>query len=77
VISCDVPVRLRRPPSRKLPRRLLNFLIPGIVAQTAAFASFVTASRRPRNKKGLDSPGASMRWPAAVLAWRLVADTVR
>lgn len=57
----------------------VNFLIPGIVAQTAAFASFGTAIALAMElKKGVIDRLRSMPMArSAVLAGRLVADTGR
>ena len=61
------------------PGGYVNFLIPGIVAQTAAFASFGTAiALATELKKGVIDRLRSMPMArSAVLAGRLVADTVR
>jgi ABC-2 type transport system permease protein/oleandomycin transport system permease protein len=57
----------------------VNFLIPGIIAQTAAFASFGTAIALAQElKKGVIDRLRSMPMArSAVLAGRLVADTGR
>ena len=58
------------------PGGYVNFLIPGIVAQTAAFASFGTAiALATELKKGVIDRLPMAR--SAVLAGRLVADTGR
>src|SRR6201995_3004863 len=61
------------------PGGYVNFLIPGIVAQTAAFASFGTAIALAMElKKGVIDRLRSMPMArSAVLAGRLVADTGR
>jgi len=61
------------------PGGYVNFLIPGIVAQTAAFASFGTAiALAIELKKGVIDRLRSMPMArSAVLAGRLVADTGR
>ena len=61
------------------PGGYVNFLIPGIVAQTAAFASFGTAiALATELKKGVIDRLRSMPMArSAVLAGRLVADTGR
>ena len=61
------------------PGGYVNFLIPGIVAQTAAFASFGTAiALAVELKKGVIDRLRSMPMArSAVLAGRLVADTGR
>jgi ABC transporter DrrB family efflux protein len=61
------------------PGGYVNFLIPGIVAQTAAFASFGTAIALAQElKKGVIDRLRSMPMArSAVLAGRLVADTGR
>ena len=63
----------------KVPGGYVNFLIPGIVAQTAAFASFGTAIALAMElKKGVIDRLRSMPMArSAVLAGRLVADTGR
>src|ERR1700760_4152218 len=63
----------------KVPGGYVNFLIPGIVAQTAAFASFGTAiALAVELKKGVIDRLRSMPMArSAVLAGRLVADTGR
>jgi len=57
----------------------VNFLIPGILAQTAAFATFGTAIALAQElKKGVIDRLRSMPMArSAVLSGRLVADTVR
>jgi ABC transporter DrrB family efflux protein len=57
----------------------VNFLMPGIIAQTAAFASFGTAIALAQElKKGVIDRLRSMPMArSAVLAGRLVADTAR
>jgi ABC transporter DrrB family efflux protein len=57
----------------------VNFLIPGIIAQTAAFATFGTAIALAQElKKGVIDRFRSMPMArSAVLAGRLVADTGR
>jgi ABC transporter DrrB family efflux protein len=62
-----------------VPGGYVNFLIPGIVAQTAAFASFGTAiALAIELKKGVIDRLRSMPMArSAVLAGRLVADTGR
>ena len=57
----------------------VNFLMPGIIAQTAAFATFGTAiSLAQELKKGVIDRLKSMPMArSAVLAGRLVADTLR
>ncbi len=57
----------------------VNFLMPGIIAQTAAFATFGTAiSLAQELKKGVIDRLKSMPMSrSAVLAGRLVADTMR
>src|SRR5215467_10431160 len=57
----------------------VNFLIPGILAQTAAFSTFGTAIALAQElKKGVIDRLRSMPMArSAVLAGRLVADTVR
>ena len=57
----------------------VNFLMPGIIAQTAAFATFGTAiSLAQELKKGVIDRLKSMPMArSAVLAGRLVADTMR
>ena len=62
-----------------VPGGYVNFLIPGIVAQTAAFASFGTAiALAVELKKGVIDRLRSMPMArSAVLAGRLVADTGR
>ena len=57
----------------------VNFLIPGIIAQTAAFATFGTAIALAQElKKGVIDRLRSMPMArSAVLAGRLVADTGR
>ena len=62
-----------------VPGGYVNYLIPGIVAQTAAFASFGTAIALAMElKKGVIDRLRSMPMArSAVLAGRLVADTGR
>src|ERR1700755_3312856 len=62
-----------------VPGGYVNFLIPGIVAQTAAFASFATAIALAQElKKGVIDRLRSMPMArSAVLTGRLGADTVR
>src|SRR3984957_10167410 len=57
----------------------VNYLIPGIIAQTAAFATFGTAIALAQElKKGVIDRLKSMPMArSAVLAGRLVADTMR
>src|SRR5260370_29906401 len=57
----------------------VNFLMPGLIGQTAAFASFGTAIARAQElKKGVSDRLRSMPvGRSAVLAGRLVADTGR
>jgi ABC transporter DrrB family efflux protein len=57
----------------------VNFLLPGIIAQTAAFACFGTAIALAQElKKGvIDRLRAMPMARSAVLAGRLVADTLR
>ncbi len=57
----------------------VNFLMPGIIAQTAAFATFATAIALAQElKKGVIDRLRSMPMArSAVLAGRLVADTAR
>jgi ABC transporter DrrB family efflux protein len=61
------------------PGGYVNFLIPGIIAQTAAFASFATAIGLAQElKKGVIDRLRSMPMArSAVLTGRLAADTVR
>ena len=61
------------------PGGYVNFLIPGITAQTAAFASFATAIALAQElKKGVIDRLRSMPMArSAVLTGRLAADTVR
>jgi ABC transporter DrrB family efflux protein len=63
----------------KGPGGYVNFLMPGILAQTAAFASFGTAIALAQElKKGVIDRLRSMPMArSAVLAGRLVADTAR
>jgi ABC transporter DrrB family efflux protein len=63
----------------KVPGGYVNYLMPGIVAQTAAFASFGTAISLARQlQKGvIDRFRAMPIARSAVLNGRLVADTVR
>ncbi|MGH3195357.1 MAG: ABC transporter permease [Streptosporangiaceae bacterium] len=62
-----------------VPGGYVNFLIPGIIAQTAAFATFGTAIALAQElKKGVIDRFRSMPMArSAVLAGRLVADTGR
>jgi ABC transporter DrrB family efflux protein len=62
-----------------VPGGYVNFLIPGIIAQTAAFATFGTAIALAQElKKGVIDRLKSMPMSrSAVLAGRLVADTAR
>ena len=62
-----------------VPGGYVNFLIPGIIAQTAAFATFGTAIALAQElKKGVIDRLRSMPMArSAVLAGRLVADTAR
>src|SRR5215831_2423821 len=62
-----------------VPGGYVNFLMPGIIAQTAAFASFATAIALAQElKKGVIDRLRSMPMArSAVLAGRLTADTVR
>jgi len=62
-----------------VPGGYVNFLMPGIIAQTAAFASFGTAIALAQElKKGVIDRLRSMPMArSAVLAGRLVADTAR
>jgi ABC transporter DrrB family efflux protein len=61
------------------PGGYVNFLMPGIIAQTAAFATFGTAIALAQElKKGVIDRLRSMPMArSAVLAGRLVADTAR
>jgi ABC transporter DrrB family efflux protein len=63
----------------KVPGGYVNFLMPGILGQTAAFASFGTAIALAQElKKGVIDRLRSMPMArSAVLAGRLVADTGR
>jgi ABC-2 type transport system permease protein/oleandomycin transport system permease protein len=63
----------------KVPGGYVNFLLPGIIAQTAAFASFATAIALAQElKKGVIDRLRSMPMArSAVLTGRLGADTVR
>jgi ABC transporter DrrB family efflux protein len=63
----------------KVPGGYVNFLIPGIIVQTAAFATFGTAIALAQElKKGVIDRFRSMPMArSAVLAGRLVADTGR
>ena len=63
----------------RVPGGYVNYLMPGIVAQTAAFASFGTAISLARQlQKGvIDRFRAMPIARSAVLNGRLVADTVR
>jgi ABC transporter DrrB family efflux protein len=62
-----------------VPGNYVNFLMPGIIAQTAAFATFGTAIALAQElKKGVIDRLRSMPMArSAVLAGRLVADTGR
>ena len=62
-----------------VPGGYVNFLMPGIIAQTAAFASFGTAIALAQElQKGVIDRLRSMPMArSAVLAGRLVADTIR
>jgi ABC transporter DrrB family efflux protein len=62
-----------------VPGGYVNFLMPGIIAQTAAFATFGTAIALAQElKKGVIDRLRSMPMArSAVLAGRLVADTAR
>jgi ABC transporter DrrB family efflux protein len=66
-------------PVRGVPGGYVNFLMPGIIAQTAAFATFGTAIALAQElKKGVIDRLRSMPMArSAVLAGRLVADTGR
>ena len=63
----------------KVPGGYVNFLMPGIIAQSAAFASFGTAISLSREiQKGvIDRFRAMPMARSAVLLGRLVADTLR
>ena len=63
----------------RVPGGYVNFLMPGIVGQTAAFASFGTAISLARQlQKGvIDRFRAMPMARSAVLNGRLVADTIR
>jgi ABC transporter DrrB family efflux protein len=63
----------------KVPGGYVNFLLPGIIGQTAAFATFGTAIALAQElKKGVIDRLRSMPMArSAVLAGRLVADTGR
>ena len=63
----------------KVPGGYVNFLMPGIIAQSAAFASFGTAIGLARQiQRGvIDRFRAMPMARSAVLVGRLVADTVR
>ena len=63
----------------KVPGGYVNFLMPGIIAQSAAFASFGTAIALARQlQKGvIDRFRAMPMARSAVLLGRLVADTLR
>ena len=63
----------------RIPGGYVNYLMPGIVAQTAAFASFGTAISLARQlQKGvIDRFRAMPMARSAVLNGRLVADTIR
>ena len=62
-----------------IPGGYVNFLIPGIVAQTAAFATFATAIALAQElQKGVIDRLKSMPMArSAVLSGRLTADTIR
>jgi len=62
-----------------VPGGYVNFLMPGIIAQTAAFATFGTAIALAQElQKGVIDRLKSMPMArSAVLAGRLVADTIR
>ena len=62
-----------------VPGGYVNFLMPGIIGQTAAFASFATAIALAQElKKGVIDRLKSMPMArSAVLSGRLVADTAR
>ena len=62
-----------------VPGGYVNFLIPGIIAQTAAFATFGTANALAvEQQKGVIDRLRSMPMArSAVLAGRLTADTIR
>src|ERR1700732_5483964 len=62
-----------------VPGGYVNFLMPGIIGQTAAFATFGTAIALAQElKKGVIDRLKSMPMArSAVLAGRLVADTIR
>ena len=66
-------------PVQGVPGGYVNFLLPGIIAQTAAFATFGTAIALAQElKKGVIDRLRSMPMArSAVLAGRLVADTGR
>jgi ABC transporter DrrB family efflux protein len=66
-------------PVQGVPGGYVEFLLPGIIAQTAAFASFGTAIALAQElKKGVIDRLRSMPMArSAVLAGRLVADTAR
>ena len=63
----------------KVPGGYVNFLMPGVIAQSAAFASFGTAISLARQlQKGvIDRFRAMPMARSAVLLGRLVADTLR
>ncbi len=63
----------------RVPGGYVNFLMPGIIAQSAAFASFGTAISLARQlQKGvIDRYRAMPMARSAVLLGRLVADTIR
>lgn len=63
----------------KVPGGYVNFLMPGIIAQSAAFASFGTAIALARQlQKGvIDRFRAMPMARSAVLLGRLLADTIR
>jgi ABC-2 type transport system permease protein/oleandomycin transport system permease protein len=62
-----------------VPGGYVNYLLPGIIAQTAAFATFATAIALAQElQKGVIDRFRSMPMArSAVLAGRLVADTIR
>jgi ABC transporter DrrB family efflux protein len=66
-------------PVKGIPGGYVNFLMPGILAQTAAFATFGTAiSLAQELKKGvIDRLRVMPMARSAVLAGRLTADTIR
>src|SRR3954465_8860544 len=66
-------------PTRGIPGGYVNFLIPGVIAQTAAFATMATAiSLAIEAQKGvIDRLRAIPIAPSAVLLGRLAADGIR